>query len=48
MKKGINVGNDFYMECKHCHQEYNLVKAKRDAKRSEPIRCPNCGCVVAR
>jgi len=48
MKKGISAGQDFYLVCKHCSKEYDLIKAKRDAIRTEPIRCPNCGCIVAK
>lgn len=48
MKKGIAVAGEFYLTCKHCKNDYDLIQAKRDASRTEPIRCPNCGCIVAR
>jgi DNA-directed RNA polymerase subunit RPC12/RpoP len=48
MKKGIDAGTEFYLTCKHCKNDYDLITAKREAKRTEPIRCPNCGCIVAR
>jgi len=47
MKKGIVAGYEFYLVCKHCTKEYDLIAAKRNVKRTDPIRCPNCGCIVA-
>lgn len=48
MNKGISAGNEFYLTCKHCNTDYDLIDAKRNAGRKEPIRCPNCGCIVAK
>jgi uncharacterized Zn finger protein len=48
MKKGISAGSEFYLTCKQCGEDYDLIEAKREVRRTEPIRCPNCGCIVAK
>lgn len=49
MKRVIRFGNEeFYIRCKYCDKEYNLIEAKRKVKKTEPIRCPNCNCIVAK
>lgn len=48
MKHGINVGQEFVIECKHCRENFDIVQAKRRTKRTDPIRCPRCGCIVAK
>lgn len=48
MKKGIRIGNEFIAGCKHCGKDYDLVLAKRSVKRTEPLRCPHCGCIVGK
>jgi len=48
MKRGVNAGDSFYLECHHCKNTYDLVKAKRETGRKEPIRCPYCGHIVAK
>lgn len=48
MKKGISAGQEMYLTCNHCERDYDLIKAKRETGRKEPIRCPNCGCIVAK
>jgi len=47
VKRGIQVGYDFFIPCKHCGKDYDLISAKRSVKRTEPIRCPHWGCIVA-
>lgn len=47
MRKGIKVGYEFFLSCPHCNKDYDLISAKRSVKRTEPIRCPHCGCIVA-
>jgi NAD-dependent SIR2 family protein deacetylase len=48
MKRGISAGTEFYLTCKHCNNDYDLISAKRETDRREPIRCPNCGAIVAK
>lgn len=48
MKKGIRVSDEMYLVCKHCNSDYDLIEVKRDTRKTEPIRCPNCGCIVAK
>ena len=49
MKKGINCNaNQVYLTCKHCNGSYDLIDAKRNTSRRDPIRCPHCGCIVAK
>jgi len=47
MKINCN-SNTYYLPCPHCKVDYDLVQEKRNTKKSDPIRCPNCGCIVAR
>lgn len=48
MRKGISAGQAFYLICKHCGNDYDLIEAKRETRRTQPIRCPNCGAIVAK
>ena len=48
MKRGLTASYEFLLVCKHCNNDYDLISAKRNAKKTEPIRCPKCGCIVAR
>jgi len=47
MKK-IKLEGGFYLTCRHCNSEYDLVEAKRGTPKREPIRCPSCGQIVAK
>jgi len=41
MKSAI-VAEGFYVKCRHCKHEFDLLTAKRKASKFATIKCPSC------